>query len=232
MYFEIEKHGNINKALNLEFEKIKSPLRVQEDEPMDKIPLTYASVVNGNKFSQIYLAAKEKIYLVDFWRNGVCLANGQTNEINELVQAIDYWLLKDITTKELSEKFSIVQPNEKAKAFDENREVEYAWNLYLQDENFKELKEFVAIAKEDEIIGKLFPFTSLMRLCFSRCTGYPYTNDTPIVISIPYENGKYEVRFPEDTTIGKGTAKEALEILKNNLPKDIKPAIKGTSEDL
>ena len=99
MYHEIEKYGNINKALNLEFEKIKSPLRVKEDESMDKIPLTYARVENGNKFSQIYLAAKEKIYLPDFWRNGVCLANGQTSEISELVKAIDYWLLKDVSTR-------------------------------------------------------------------------------------------------------------------------------------
>lgn len=232
MYLEIEKHGNINKALNLEFEKIKSPLRVQEDETMDKIPLTYARVENENKFSQIYLAAKEKLYMPDFWRNGVCLANGQTSEISELVKAIDYWLLKDVSASELSEKFSIVKPNEKAKAFDENKEVEYAWNLYLNDENFKELKDFVELAKEDETVGKLFPFTSLMRLCLSRCTGYPYTDDTPIIIPIPYEKGKYEVRRPDESVIGRGNAQEALNLLKENLPKNIEPAVKGTSDDL
>ena len=232
MYSEIERYGNINKALNIEFSKIESPLRVMEDESTENFPLSYARIEKGNKFSQIYLAANEKLYLPDFWRNGVCLAHGKIDNIKELVNIIDFWLLKNISTKELSQRFPKVIPNEKAEAFDENKEVDYAWNSYLKDESFKELKEFIEIAKQDKVIGKLFPFTSLMRLCFSRCTGYPYTYDTPIVISIPYENGKYEVRFPENTTIGRGTAKEALEILKNNLPKDIKPAIKGTADDL
>lgn len=232
MHLEIEKYGNINNILNLEFEKIKSPLRVQEDESLDKIPLTYARVENEKKLSQIYLAAKEKLYLPDFWRNGVCLAHGKTNDINELARVIEYWLLNDISTNELSQEFPMVIPNKKAEAFDENKEVEYAWNLYLKDDSFKELKEFIEIAKQDEIVGKLLPFTSLMRLCFSRCTGYPYTYDTPIVIAIPYENGKYEVRFPEGKSIGKGTAKEVLKMLKENLPEDIKPAVKGTADDL
>lgn len=232
MYLEIEKYGNINNALNSEFVKIKSPLRVQESESISKIPLTYALVEYRNKFSQIYLAAKKHIFLPDFWRDGVCLANGQTNELNELVTVIDFWLLNNVSTNELSETFTWVEPNNKAIAFDENREVEYAWNSYVQDENFKEFREFIKIAKQDEIIGKLFPFTSLMRLCFSRCTGYPYTYDTPIVIPIIDEKGTYEVRSNNGVIIGRGTAIQALMILKSHLPKNIKPAVKGTADDL
>ncbi|MFC4635354.1 DUF6193 family natural product biosynthesis protein [Dokdonia ponticola] len=232
MYLEIEKYGNINNALNSEFAKIKSPLRVQESESIDKFPLTYALVEYRNKFSQIYLAGKKHVFLPDFWRDGVCLANGQTNELNELVRVVDFWLLNDVSTNELSETFIWVKPNKKAIAFDENRAVEYAWNSYLKNEIFKDFQEFIEIAKQDEIIGKLFPFTSLMRLCFSRCTGYPYTYDIPIVIPIIDEKGKYEVRSSNDVIIGRGTAIQTLKMLKSHLPKNIKPAVKGTADDL
>ncbi|MCB9233232.1 MAG: hypothetical protein H6581_16365 [Bacteroidia bacterium] len=232
MYLEIEKNGSINNALNIEFEKIKSPLRVNEENLADKFPLTYARLEYGNKFSQVYLAAKEKLFLPDFWRDGVCLANGKTSEIGELVRAIDFWLLKDVATSELSLKFPFVRPSERAQAFDENMEIEYAWRLYSQNEEFKELREFVALAKEDEIIGKLFPYTSLTRLCLSRCTGYPYTYDLPSVIPIPNEKGKFEVRLAGESVIGRGNAREALDFLKENLPENIGRAVKGTADDL
>ncbi|MGB0523902.1 MAG: DUF6193 family natural product biosynthesis protein, partial [Flammeovirgaceae bacterium] len=134
----------------------------------------------------------------------------------------------------LSQKFPIVIPNEKSSAFDENREVAYTWNSYLKNDRFLNLRGFIKVAMKDEIVGKLFPFTSMMRLCLSRCTGYPYTNDTPIVIGMMIEGDKYEyeVQHPEGTLIGRGNAREALNILKKHLPKDIKPAIKGTVDDL
>jgi hypothetical protein len=78
----------------------------------------------------------------------------------------------------LAEKYSFVQPNEKAIAFDENKEVEYIWNCLLLDDSLG-LSEFIKLASKDEILSKLFPFTSLYTLCFSRCTGYPYVSYQP-----------------------------------------------------
>lgn len=232
MYQEIKK-GSADElivALNAEFQKMNSILKVAEEDDLVKLPIAYVRVENGKKFSQIYIAANEKRYLPDFWKEGVCLADGGTESLNELAKVLDCWLCNDITTKMLSDKFSFVKPNEKAIAFDENREVEYTWKHIQNDSTRSELKEFVDIAIKDKIVSKLFPFTSLNRLCFSRCTGYPYTHDTPMVI--PIGNSKFEVRTGSNRLLGSGTAQDVLKILNDNLPLDIKPAIKGTAEDL
>jgi hypothetical protein len=250
MYPELEKVGGLQNAIDIEFEKLKSDLRVSRDSDLDKIPLTFALIKNGQKFSQVYIGAEEKLYLPDFWKEGVCLAHGQTKNISELVKVLDCWLCNDITTRELADKFSFVSPNDKAFAFDDNKEVEYTWNLILQDQSRAELNDFVKLAIKDETLNKLFPFTSLYTLCFSRCTGYPYdTHDLPNITPKLFENfapikgeksttahgrDKLETQFVvtknKSQYLGEGNAKEALRIVKANLPDNVHPARKGTAD--
>lgn len=248
MYPEITNSGGLSNAINNAFLEIKSDLKVLIDENTSKIPLAYSIIQKDNKYSQIYIAAKEKLYLPDFWKDGVCLANGKTESIIELVKAIDFWINNDITSKELSKKFDFVETNSKAHAFDSGNETEYTWNQMLNNESKSELREFIQIAIQDDILGKLFPFTSLYTLCFSRCTGYPYdTKDLPNVTpkldswTIPkmdeinekteFDNMIYVVTKNKTEFLGQGNAIEALKIVKHNLPENIAPAIKGTAED-
>ncbi len=230
LYPEVGKLGGLAEALDIEFEKMQSFLRCTIDNTIKNLPFSYARVENKRRFSQIYLAAEEKLYLPDFWRNGVCLAHGKTNSISKLAEVLNYWLTTEATTDLLQDKFQFIKANEKAKAFDENKEVDYTWNLILNDSSQVDIKSFVELAIKDDILSKLFPFTSLTRLCFSRCTGYPYTYDTPIVI--PVSKGNYEVRLSNNDIIGTGTALEALKMVKDNLPMNIKSAVAGTAEDL
>jgi hypothetical protein len=251
MYPEIEKAGSLSNALNIEFAKINSPLKVAIENNIDKLPFDYARVENKNKFSQVYIGAEKKLYLPDFWRDGVCLAHGQTENILELATVLDFWLNQDITTNVLAEKFKFVKPNDNAKAFDENNEVEFAWNYILQSDSKTGLHEFVKLAIKDEFLSKLFPFTSLYTLCFSKCTGYPFDSDNlpnitpkqfenfaPIIneyIITEYDNNKLEQQFvvTKNTNeyLGEGNAKQALKIVKNNLPDNIRPAKKGTADN-
>lgn len=251
MYPELEKVGGLQNAIDIEFEKLNSNLRVTRDSDLDKIPLTFALIKNEQKFSQVYIGAEEKLYLPDFWKEGVCLAHGQTDNISKLAQVLDFWLCNDITTKELADKFNFVVPNDKAFAFDGNNEVEYTWNLILQDQSRAELYDFLKIAIKDDVLNKLFPFTSLYTLCFSRCTGYPYdTDDLPNVTPKQFENfapvereksiaiqnrNKSEAQFlvtkNKSEYLGEGNAEEAIRIVKANLPDNILPARKGTADD-
>jgi hypothetical protein len=250
MYPELERVG-LQNAIDIEFEKLNSDLRVTRDSDLDKIPLTFALIKNGQKFSQVYIGAEEKLYLPDFWKEGVCLAHGQADNISDLGQVLEFWLCNNITTRELADKFSFVVPNDKAFAFDENNEVEYTWKLILQDQYRLELNDFVKIAIKDEVLNKLFPFTSLYTLCFSRCTGYPYdTDDLPNVTPKQFENfapvygensieiedrNKLELRFVvtknKSEYLGEGNAEEALRIVKANLPDNVQPARKGTTDE-
>lgn len=55
------------------------------------------------------------------------------------------------------------------------------------DDDSLGLKEFIDLASKDDLLNKLFPFTSLYTLCFSKCTGFPFdTNDLPNVTPIEY----------------------------------------------
>lgn len=231
LYPEIESAGGLIFALDLAFKKIGSPLRVSNVDNPKIFPGAYARIERDNKFSQIYIAAKEKLYLPDFWRDGVCLGHGKTENIYLLVECIDYWLTTKERTKELANKFSFVTPHIDASIFDEGNEVAYKWQKILNDPSLKEIKSFVELAIKDPILSKLFPYTSIMTLCFSRCTGFPFTYDTPTVSPI-IDSGQYVVRKNKLDVIGSGSATEALKMVLDNLPKDIKPAVKGTAEDL
>lgn len=253
IYSELVKAGGLKKAINAEFEKLHSVLRVVEDEQLDKLPFTFALIENEQKFSQVHIAAEQKLYLPDFWRDGVCLANGSTDNLSKLAAAIDYWLTQNVSTKEFAEKFNFVTASEKSRAFDENNEVEYMWNCLLKDNDSLGLEEFIKLAAENNKLNKLFPFTSLYTLCFSKCTGYPFdTTDLPNVTPIEYihfslqkntaEYAKirnnstlskskiYVVTNNKTQYVGEGNATEALKLVCDNLPKDIGPAIKGIAD--
>jgi hypothetical protein len=230
LYPDVIKIGGLAKALDIEFIRIQSSLRCSIDKNIENLPFAYARVENKKRFSQIHLAAEETLYLPDFWRNGVCLAHGKTKSISKLAEVLHYWLTADATTDLLQNKFEFVKANEKSQAFDENKEVDYTWKLILNDSSRADIKSFVELAIKDHVLSKLFPFTSLTRLCFSRCTGYPYTYDTPIVIPVSKE--LYEVRLSNNDIVGRGNAPEALKMVKDNLPINIQSAIPGTAEDL
>ncbi len=254
MYPELRNAGGLSNAINLELTKLNSFLRVTIEDNHTKIPVVYARVENGNKFSQICIASEEKLYLPDFWRDGVCLAHGSTKSISELVKAVVYWLTQNVSTHELAKQFNFVKPSDKAEIFDANKEVEFTWNFLIAEGDSLGLKEFVNLASNNEILNKLFPFTSLYTLCFSRCTGYPYdTKDLPSVTPVEYShfvmskgtneyakisqtnsipNSKiYVVTKNKTQYIGQGNALEALKIVLENLPKEIEPARKGTADD-
>lgn len=231
LYPEIEIAGGLTFALDIAFKKIGSKLRVSKNKDQDFFPGAYARMENHNKFSQTYIATEEKLYLSDFWRDGVCLGHGKTDNIDLLAEGINYWLTAKVNTKQLADKFSFITPNKDAKIFDEGNEVEYKWQSILNDPDRKEIKSFVSLAINDNVLSKLFPYTSLMTLCFSRCKGYPFTHDTPTITPI-IETEHYLIRKSNGDEIDSGSASEALKIVLNNLPKDIGPAVKGTSEDL
>lgn len=230
-YPEIESAGGLTPALNSALESIGSSLRVSAKDDLDNLPVTYNRIEKNGKYSQVYLAANEKLYLPDFWRDGVCLAHGQISNIKALAECIDCWLTMDIRTDELAERFPFVKPSKLAIFFDDSDEVEYKWQLILDSACNKQIKSFVELAIKDPILSKLFPYTSLVTLCFSRCTGYPFTYDTPTVTPV-WDTSEYLVKTSDDREIGSGSAREALRMVLDNLPSNICPAVKGTSDTI
>lgn len=242
LYPEIDEAGGLNSLLNDTFRQIGSLRTTRIDDNIGYVDFYHADVVSDTKLSQIMVASHEKLYLVDYWRDGVCLASGGAKNIISIAESVDFWMSNNVPTTTLAEKYPFIKPREKASAFDAGIEVEYTWNEILHNKSNAELHDFVVLAINDEVLGKLFPFISVSALCFSRCTGYVYDTDgLPIVIPKRFSHfaNANDQSFNDNTFVvakdtynylGEGTAEEALRIVRNNLSADTKPAVKGTAD--
>ena len=78
-------------------------------------------------------------------------------------------------------------------------------------------------------LRRLYPFTSVETLHFSRTTGFPFTRDCPF--AVPIEGGRFRVMAADrKLVLGEGDAVQAADMLVANLPRNCGPAIHGTAE--
>lgn len=86
------------------------------------------------------------------------------------------------------------------------------------------LEPVVTVAASDPDLRRLFPFTSLNRLCFSRCSAYPYTLDCPCIAA---GHGRYVVLStwavgdePAPVLAETDDASQAVSVVVAHLPDD------------
>lgn len=229
LYPDLIEQGGLANALQAALRKIDSSLSVSE---LDLVPVVYARVQSGERFSQIYIAAKTRMFSFDFWNCGVSLAYGTTPDILEMARSIDKWITSGYATGDLASTFRFVQVQPTAATYERGEEVEMRWRVYLVSlgERFPELMAFVTVAAAEPKLRQLFPFTSMNRFCFSRCTGYPFTRDTPHVV--PLGGDEYEVISSSGESLGRGNAADAVALAVAALPPNCGPAMPGTAEQL
>jgi hypothetical protein len=231
LYPDLMEQGGLANALQAALRRVGSSLAVSE--PDRSVPfVVYGRVESGNRFSQIYIGARTPMFCFDFWNRGVCLAHGATPEILDMARAIDQWIASGCSTGQLASAFPFVQVESTAAAYERGEEVEIRWREYLASlgETFPELTAFVDAAAAEPKLRQLFPFTSMNRFCFSRCTGYPFTGDTPYVV--PLGRDEYEVISPSGESLGRGNAADAVALAVAALPPNCGPAVPGTAGQL
>ena len=182
-YPDLIEKGGLVAALQSAFSQIQSPVKVEEtNSSLSGFPV-YARVESSSRFSQIYIAAEQRMFSFDFWQDGVALGNGYTDSLTELAHVLHEWIETEIGIIKLSKKFTFVTADEKAKYFEQGREVEWKWQecqKYIP-KSFPSLMPFLDEASQNPILRQLFPYTSMSDFCFSRCTGFPYSKDCPFV---------------------------------------------------
>ena len=231
LYPDVVAAGGLRAALQAGLEAIGSPLRASElDQEINFV--AYARVESGSRFSQVYIAAEERLFVFDCWNRGVCLANGRTSSLEHLARALDRWLISGPLIGSLAAEFEFVVPYAEAGAYERGEEVEHRWQKYLSGmgDRIQELVEGVEAAAGRRELRGLFPYTSLNMLCFSRCTGYPFTDDTPHIRPLP--GGGYEVIGPDGRALGRGDGEVAAALVVAHLPASCGPAVPGTVDDL
>jgi hypothetical protein len=204
----------------------------------------------------MYLAAHERLFLFDFWSQGVLYANAACENLTDAAKAIHFWIAETPTIADMEKRFSFFRPTDEGKAHEAGQAVEYEWESLLNrlteleedmsDESIS-LRPLIEAARRRPELRQLFPYMSLDRLCFSRTTGYPFTSDCPRAVAM--ENGRYRVysakpRFEKRRygggeyeeavyeVIGEGNVEEVINMLVANLPPNCGAAVSGTAEDL
>ncbi|MEU4220785.1 DUF6193 family natural product biosynthesis protein [Actinoplanes sp. NPDC026623] len=114
--------------------------------------------------------------------------------------------------------------------------VETRWTIYRQSAPPYVDHALIEAAYAEPRLRALFPFHSHRSLNFSRCTGFPYTHDVPVITPVAgrYRVTGWETRSPRGPAdIGEtGDPRDAVALVVANLPPGCGPAVAGTADDL
>ncbi|MFF7472695.1 DUF6193 family natural product biosynthesis protein [Streptomyces sp. NPDC008092] len=182
----------------------------------------------------VHLGSAERVFLFAGWGRGVNLTNGSTTDLTELAAAAAAWQ-RGGTLAELHAAAPLLVFGALARAHERGpgHAVAEKWRRCLEPHPHTD-PDLVRAAHAEPRLRVLFPFTSHGSLCFSRCTGYPYTGDVSVIQ--PLGAGRYAVHHPGERFSGEPsptyTAREAAAQVVARLPGTWGPATAGTAHDL
>jgi len=229
MYPEVEAACGLGAALDVELEKLGSPIRASRPDHSTRI-----TVKRGSRLGMLTLRADQRQFIFELHARGAFLARGAAPSLDAIARAFGRWLGSSCTAAEIAAELPFVTPEPDAEAYENNTVAEVRWQGYLARASTKpgELAPFVTAAARRPELRQLMPYTSMFQLCFSRCTGFPFTQDTPRVQPVRGGSG-FEVVAPiTGAILGRGDAEEAVELVLRHLPPGIGPAVPGTADDV
>ena len=125
LYPDIVEAGSINAALSKSLADIGSHL-VADESPVNKF-MPYVSVEEGSRFSQTQLAGGQRLFLTDFWSQGVMFGSGSTDNISDVAHAIHAWVVDKSSIDNMSLLFNSFSPTENGIAHEKGIFVEHQW---------------------------------------------------------------------------------------------------------
>lgn len=232
LYPDVVEAGGLAPALSAALKRAGS-IHVAQDLK-EIFPCAYAHVEAKPRFSQVYMALENRLFMPDFWSHGVCMAHGESSDLDAVAEAIIFWLGgAEVTVRELGNQYAFIKYHPGALCYENGTEVQARWEAYLKPENLAplhpDLPELACEAHRHPMFRTPFPYTSLSMLCFSRCTGYPFTRDVPYFQ--PIGNRRFKVMSMKGELLGEGNARTAVQIAANHLPPGCGPARRGTADD-
>jgi hypothetical protein len=150
----------------------------------------------------VYTAAEERLFLYNFWDRGEELAQARTPDLLEVARSIHAWVEDKANTAQIRKAFPFINLDLLAETdmdWDSRwgelvemvMEAEWKWDRLEQvartQPDMAELLPLIVVARKRKELQQLFPFTSLDRLCLSRCTVYPFSADCPH--AVPMKEG-------------------------------------------
>ena len=240
LYPEVAAARSLSNALDQALAAVGSPLHANAE--VNFIPI--ARTAEGSRFCQMYMAAHERLFIVEFSAKGITYGRGSSISLNDAARAIHFWIIDQPNIAQMQARFSFFVADEQAIAQEASRLVEYQWGRLLKtwrvrtnpNLDAKSPLPLIEAAMKKPELAQLFPFTSMNSLHFSRTTGYPFTNDCPCAIPIGNNRFRaYGARLGQERmakVIGDGTAEQVVAMLVAHLPPNCGPAVDGTADDL
>ncbi len=202
--------------------------------------LTYAGVASTAAFREpfsINIGSERRIFLFSAWSRGVELVTGKSTDLREVAEAALAWR-NGASLRAIRDQFPFVTVSELAEAHERGPAdaVEVKWRWLRESAAGKSPIEGIGLLVEaayaEPKLRQLYPYTSHWTLCFTTCTGYPFTREVPFVD--PLHDGRYRVSRPDRVSVIGETdsAEEAIAMVVDNLPADLGPAVAGTARDM
>ncbi len=229
LYAGLGGHGEGMTPLRRAFQLMRSPLEKQVPERS-----AASWLQKDHRFSQVNCFSPKSPIGYDLWDHGVYLGRADRSDPLEVARSLHAWIEEKTSISEMRTSFPFITFEPIADSFEKGVEIEWKWQTLelsiRSGEHFASLLPLVVAARKREELKLLFPFTSLTRLCFSRCTGFPFTGDCPH--AVPTKEGEYQVNDASGREVGTGDAESAVDMLIENLPQYCGRAKKGTADDM
>ncbi len=192
-------------------------------------------VGEGHRHVSVVAASQERCLLMEFWSQGVMMAKAKTGDLDAAAEAIGTWQA-GYRLAELKSVCPFVEYGSLAEAHERGNAVEAQWVIYRTTAASHVDHDLIEAAYAQPELRVLFPFHSHRTLNFSRCTGFPYTHDVPVIS--PGTNGKYRItwwhdRSPDGPAIAVADSPyDAVAVVIAHLPDNCGPAVAGAANDL
>ncbi len=232
-YPEVVRHGgSMASLLGADLRAAGSPLDVRQDEDSGA-PRPVARARHDGRTVEVLPAAKERSCSAQYWDRGVHLATFKTGDPDPLVRSVRAWCLDRLSPGLLADRCPGVElDRDRVAAFEAGPDafVSYYWQVLLAAGE-KRLSPAIRGAAEVPALRRLRPFVTTNRLGFSRCTGFPFTGDGPLIVPVLGQE-RFQVIGRAGMPVGTGTAVEAAALAASHLPPDGGPVQHGTADEL
>ncbi|RKN41416.1 DUF6193 family natural product biosynthesis protein [Micromonospora endolithica] len=149
---------------------------------------------DGERSATALVGSRERVFLMQFWARGVCMARGNTDDLHAVAGAMRTWQ-SGARVRELGSEWPFVTFSPLAAAHERGEAAECTWRRYHENARrapqLLRLHSFITVAIHEPRLRQLMPFTSHWNLGFSRTVGYPYSGDCPWVE--PLDGDRYRV---------------------------------------
>jgi hypothetical protein len=202
LYPDIAAAGSLQNALQAELDHSGPGVEVLS-EPSPGWRYLAARVDDGQRHTTVVMGIQERVFVMQFWAEGVCMADGSTDTVAAVAGAVRTWQ-SGALVRQLNAAWPFVSFGGLAEAHERGEAAEYKWQQYYEDSRqapqLAGLHSFIAVAIHEPRLRSLLPFTSHGVLGFSRTVGYPFSGDCPWVV--PLDDDRYLVKASDGRELG------------------------------